>query len=116
MFHLSNGTTFQVLKQGYCITAWGSSIYCRSLQQSKNGLLKILLKMYQHNKQLLQYDLIYGNTNNARANNLRNITNIKENNTNINTHPNTTNLKNTNLYTTNSNNTNVNYANINAKT
>lgn len=55
---MSNCSTYEVLKQAYLslaesylrhgITAWGSSTYCRLLQQSQNRLLKLLWKNKQH--------------------------------------------------------------------
>ncbi|XP_065370874.1 GATA zinc finger domain-containing protein 15-like [Calliphora vicina] len=112
LYHLSNCSTYDVLQQAYFslaetyirhgITAWGNSTYCRSLQQSQNQILKILMKNKLHNQQQLQMSLIYENnfnmytnTNNTPTNpnnniNLFNTTNINNNtNTNINTTNNT---------------------------
>lgn len=62
LFHLSNCSPFDVLKQAYFsltesymrhgITAWGSSTYCKSLQQTQNQILKILLKNLNNNQQI----------------------------------------------------------------
>lgn len=58
LYHLSYCSNYEVVKQAYFslaesylrhgITAWGSSTYCRLLQQTQNRLLKLLWKNKQN--------------------------------------------------------------------
>ena len=118
LFHLSNCTPFTVLKQAYFslaesyirhgITAWGSSTYCTSLQQTQNQILKILLKNRQHNQQI-QYNTIYVNTNNTHVNNNTNVnSNISVNNT----HENNITQVNNNTWVNNNTHVNTHVHNI----
>lgn len=109
LFHLSNCANFNVLKQAYFalsesyirhgITAWGNSTYCKSLQQTQNQILKILLKKQLKCNEQLQYVMIYNQTN-TTAN--RNDThNTAHNNINVNI----------SLFRNSQTNTNTNYNN-----
>lgn len=127
LYHLSNCSTYDVLKQAYFslaesyirhgITAWGNSTYCRSLQQTQNQILKILLKNKLHHNNIFQIASVYENTNNTPeylpdietvTNNVRNITVTNNNNTMYsNTYAANINIT-TNNITNNSNNASIN--------
>lgn len=57
LYHLSNCSTYSVLRQAYFslaesylrhgITAWGNATYCKTLQKSQNQILKILWKNHR---------------------------------------------------------------------
>lgn len=135
LYHLSNCATFDVLRQAYFslvesylrhgITAWGSSTYCRSLQQTQNQILKILLR--NKNRRQQQPETVYPNNinmrnnenNNTQATSNNNVvrsndpSNVANNNNHVNTNNTIANIQNLNS-STGTANTNTNNVNANA--
>lgn len=99
LYHLSNCSTYCVLRQAYFslaesyirhgITAWGSAKYSKTLQTTQNQLIKILWKNYRKSPHIISENenIIYTlQTQNNANNNLNNINNVLQNNIPTNNH------------------------------